>query len=523
MDADFLFHLKALSRCIYYVTEEEDRFIKTFAAKMQKNLNKIYVFSSSMGMVPVSNYMTDWTSHTHTPNESCQNIHQALLQICKESSPSPQGYYIITDPEQWLKDGMVQRRILDLIHQENNDLTALKVLIFVGSIRYIPPKLARYFEVIQDTGMDRDELEKLIVEASTNLKLPPPPPNFEDLFRGLTSYEATSAIAQSYTLTKNDGKGKRIDPAAVTSFRRRQIRKTDLVQLIDTSKFSFDVVGGVPRFKEWAKETSAVWTEEGRAFGLEHPRGILAMGVWGTGKSLSIKSLGNEWGLPVVQLEMGRLRSSGVGESEANVYRALSIIESASPCLVWIDEAEKSLAGTQSSAQSDAGTTARTIGILSTWIQETNARVCLALTANTLATLPVEFVNRMDASFFFSLPQKDERIEILKIHLRKRKQDPDQFNLSELADAAEDMVGREIEQSIRAALVKSFHKGKGSFEALLMEELKTKPRIVKTMEDELRTVKEWVGYDPEANDGIRARYASEPPQKGPAKGSMKVL
>jgi SpoVK/Ycf46/Vps4 family AAA+-type ATPase len=254
---------------------------------------------------------------------------------------------------------------------------------------------------------------------------------------------------------------------------------------------------------------------------LEPPKGVLAVGIWGTGKSLSIKTLGAEWGLPVVQLEMGRLRSSGVGESEANVYRAIRIIESASPCIVWIDEAEKSLSGGPSSAQSDAGTTNRTIGIFSTWLQETKARVCLALTANTLDTLPVEFVNRMDERFFFDLPGERERIDILKIHLKKRRQDTDKFNLAMLAEKSEHMVGREIEQAIKAALVESFDQGKaGLDETILAEQLAGKPRIVKTMVDDVKKLIDWVGYDPDVKDGIRARFASDPDRKA---GSMKLV
>lgn len=80
------------------------------------------------------------------------------------------------------------------------------------------------------------------------------------------------------------------------------------------------------------------------------------MGVYGCGKSLSAKALATEWDLPLVQLELGRLRNPAVGRSESNLIQALKIVETVAPCAVWIDEAEKSLAGGASSAQSDAGT-----------------------------------------------------------------------------------------------------------------------------------------------------------------------
>jgi len=237
---------------------------------------------------------------------------------------------------------------------------------------------------------------------------------------------------------------------------------------------------------------------------------VLAVGVWGCGKSLSVKAMGAAWQLPVVQMEMGKLRSSGVGESEANVYRACRLIESVAPCIVWLDEADKSLSGNASSAQSDAGTTSRTIGILSTWLQETKAPVCLAMTANSLTSMPAEFVNRMDERFFFDMPNEEERIEILKIHLKKVNADPEDYNLAMLAESSQRMVGREIEQAIYAAMVESFSQEKPKLDQdILKIELESKPRIHRTMVDEVQELIEWVGYDPDAKEGIRARFASD--------------
>jgi SpoVK/Ycf46/Vps4 family AAA+-type ATPase len=130
------------------------------------------------------------------------------------------------------------------------------------------------------------------------------------------------------------------------------------------------------------------------------------------------------------------------------------------------------------------------------------------MTANSL-TLPPEFVNRMDERFFFDLPAEDERIEIIKIHMEKRNQSPKQFQLADLAEASTNMVGREIEQSIVAALVTSYDQGKDCLDHdILLDELERKPRIFKTMVDELREITDWVGYDDEHDEGIRARFSS---------------
>jgi SpoVK/Ycf46/Vps4 family AAA+-type ATPase len=149
------------------------------------------------------------------------------------------------------------------------------------------------------------------------------------------------------------------------------------------------------------------------------------------------------------------------------------------------------------------------VGILSTWVQESKAQVCLAMTANNISSLPVEFTNRMDERFFFDLANEDERISILKIHLKKIGVDSSKYNLANLAEAARLLVGREIEQAIKAAMIDSFAAGAKTLdEAILAKVLRTKPRIVNTMKDEIADVLEWVGYDEEAQDGIRAKLAS---------------
>jgi len=521
MNPELIFHLRSMTRAIYFVTDEEDRFLVKLADVLKKYADRAWVYNAALGLIPIKTLIKDWTSRAHATDNDTMSIHETLIRIYKDDPKESQNFYVVTDPERWLSDAHVVRRVLNILHQGHQDNKVIKLMIFVGSRKVIPEKLSRYIEVIHDQGLQPEEITKLVEEAATNLKTTVPK-DVTTTFKGLTSYEVMMAISQSVIATKNDAKDpKRIDSTIVSDFRRRQLRKTDLVQYVDTDNFNFNQVGGAQRFKAWAVKTRACWSEAGRKFGLKPPKGVLCVGVWGCGKSLSVKAMGNAWGLPVVSLEMGKLRSSGVGESEANVYRAIRIIEAAAPCIVWIDEAEKSLSGGASSAQSDAGTTSRTIGILSTWLQETTAPICMAMTANSLTTLPVEFVNRMDERFFFDMPNEEDRVDILKIHLEKNGQNPDDFDLAKLAEASRLMVGREMEQALGSAMIESYSaKKSGLDEDILATELRRKPRIIKTMVDEVKAVLEWVGYDPEADDGVRARFAGKPNNNG---GTLKLL
>ena len=521
-------HIRALSRLIYFVTDEEDIFLK----KLRNNiLNKKYaprtfVFNHTLGLTPIDDYIADWTAHKHPVKQL--DLNSVFTEIYKEDTANDQNFYVFLDPDRIFKDEQLVRRILNIVHSLHNDVETMKVLIFVGPRRAIPEKLSRYMEVVHDTGLTDEEIQALIDNACANMAEADikvqVPSNALDLLRGMTDWEVQAAISQSITHTKRDKNPDnrfRIDPDIITTYRRRALKKTDLLQYVDTSEFTFDQVGGAQRFKAWAQETAPSWTKEGRTYGLKPPKGILAVGVWGCGKSLSVKAMGSAWNLPVIQLETGKLRSSQQGASEANVYHAIHLIErvaGSSGVILWCDEAEKSLSGGKSSDQTDSGTTSRMIGILSTWLQETKAPICLALTANSLASLPIEFINRVDERFFFDMPSKSDRIEILKIHLAAVNQDPKKFDLNSLATAAEGMVGREIEQAIKAAMTLSFHAKLPSLGFdILRNTLIKKPRLSKTMADEVKQLVDWVGYDEESDDGIRARFASNPPAKN--KGS----
>jgi len=509
MTPELVHQLRALTRAIFFVTDEEDRFIVRFHEHMKKHEARTWVYNAAMGLKPIADMVRDWSSRAHSVASDAASINDAMIKIYQDDPKDTENFYIITDPERWFKDEHVVRRTLNIIHQLHQDLRIVKCLIFVGHRKSVPEKLARYMEVVHDTGLTGEEINQCVQQFCTQLRATPPP-DVTNLFKGMTSYEIEASITQSVVRTRKEAtNARRVDPTHVVEYKRNQLRKSDLVSFANTDDESFATIGGAQRFKEWARKSKACWTKEGQAFGLTPPRGVLLVGVYGCGKSVCAKAMTREWGLPLVQFELGRLRSSGVGDSENNMYRALKIIEGISPCVMWIDEAEKSLAGTQSSAQSDAGTTSRLLGILSTWSQETKAQVCIAMTANSLKTLPVEMVNRMPERFFFDLPTEEDRIDILKIHAKKSSQDMSSFNLADLADRAKNLVGREIEQAIKAAMIDSFAAKKPALdEAILGNELARRPRIIKTMNDEIKEILDWVGYDAEADDGIRARLAS---------------
>lgn len=525
MHPDLLLCLKSLNRAVYLVTEEEDRAIREIHDAMtsnEKNKAKVFVYTHPFGLIESSQLLANWQTRS-LGNSTQGGPVEAFTKIYTDDSTDKKHFYIITDPERWLHETnnpAGYRLMLNIIHQLRSDTRTIKCLIFISSRLYLPSRLQRYVQVIRDNPLSEEEISEYLASVSKDLAIggssgDPIPPGSARWFQGMTSYEIESAVAQSIVLTKTDPKNpKRLDRGIVQDFRRRRINSTELLKYVDVSDTDFTKVGGIDRFKKWVEETKASWTPAGKTFGLKPPKGVLCVGVWGCGKSLSVKAMGNQWKLPVYLLELGKLRSSGVGDTEAAAYKVISYLEALAPCIAWVDEAEKSMAGAASSSFSDSGTTARTLGILSTWHQETKAEVCLAMTANSLRTLPVEFANRIEDKFFFDLPDEDSRVSILKIQLREETTltpaDIKGFPLRQLAEAAEGLVPREMGQAVRTALRRSFHENKPNLDADILEaEFMTRPRIVNTMSDELKDVLDWVGWDKKLKEGIRARFASE--------------
>jgi len=229
---------------------------------------------------------------------------------------------------------------------------------------------------------------------------------------------------------------------------------------------------------------------------------VLLLGVQGCGKSLSAKAVAGLWHLPLLRLDVGSVFSGVVGSSEQNMRRAMRLSESISPCILWLDELEKGFSGTQSSSFSDAGTTSRVFGSFVTWLQEKTEPVFVIATANDITTLPPELMRkgRFDEIFFIDLPSAPEREEIFRIHLAKRKRDPDGFDLAALAEASVGFSGSEIEQAVISALYDAFDAGREVTQADLLAAIQDTVPLSETRREDIEALREW------AND--RARPAS---------------
>jgi ATP-dependent 26S proteasome regulatory subunit len=369
-----------------------------------------------------------------------------------ESAPASRNIFVLKDFHEFWKQPEIKRKVRNLAQR----------LVFTGSSliavtpsRELPIEL-RDEAVSVDLPLPaspslRTELDRLIDQTQIRCDLPGS--GRERLAQaavGLTTNQArrafSAAIVRDQVLDEQD-------IAAVLDEKKAVIRQSQALEFYSAEETPDDI-GGLEVLIKWLGLRERAFSQEAAEYGLPAPKGIALIGIPGTGKSLTAKMIGGMWNLPLLRLDVGALFGSLVGESEERVRQALRLAETVAPCVLWIDELEKSL----SSGGLDGGTSQRVFGSILTWMQEKTKPVFVVATANDVAALPPEVLRRgrFDEVFFLDLPTETERLEILKVHLRKRRRDPGHFDLALLAQISDGYVGAELEQAVIDAMYHAF-------------------------------------------------------------------
>ncbi|MBM4080807.1 MAG: AAA family ATPase [Planctomycetes bacterium] len=269
---------------------------------------------------------------------------------------------------------------------------------------------------------------------------------------GLSSNQAQRVFAKAIV---SDGVLDERDIDLITAEKKQIIRASGALEFFAPTETISDV-GGLQVLKAWLAMRERAFSQEARNYGLPEPKGIALIGIPGTGKSLTAKTIAGLWHLPLIRLDVGALFGGLVGQSEENTRRALALAETVSPCLLWIDEIEK---GLSAGGGGDSGTSMRVFASILSWMQEKTKPVFIVATANNISMLPPELLRRgrFDEIFFLDLPTLEERQEIFQVHIRKRKRPAQNYDLDRLAAAAEGYVGAEIEQAVIDAMYLAYN------------------------------------------------------------------
>jgi hypothetical protein len=311
-------------------------------------------------------------------------------------------------------------------------------VIVLSPLVQIPTELEKLFVVLEHDLPHPDQLEQIARGIATEANELPQGEQLRsvlDAAAGLTRYEAEAAF--SLSLVRHG----RIQPDTVWELKSQTLKKSGLLSLYRGGE-RFASLGGLDALKSFCLQTLRRDAQRPAA---ARPRGVLLLGVPGTGKSAFAKALGAETGRPTLILDVGSLMGSLVGQTEQQTRQALRIVDAMAPCILFCDEIEKALAGVSAGA-TDSGVSARMFGTLLTWLADHTSDVFVVGTCNDISRLPPEFTRaeRFDAVFFLDLPTAEQRSAIWRLYL-------DQFglNASQPLPADGDWTGAEIRACCR--------------------------------------------------------------------------
>ncbi len=481
--------IRARIPLIAVVTSEEERAIRQLlvpAAAAWRN-GVLITWSLTSGLRRVGDHADSEPPLPDAPDPS-----SALDAVASLDEP---GLYAFLDFHHHVDSPTLQRKLRDL-HQ---GLPASgKHIVFLGS-RFRPPEdLEREILVLDFPPPGNSEIRASIAQAENAARRRGPEGcgltdrgrvALERAALGLTEWELETALARS--LLRH---GRLDDRAAaiLVQEKRHLIRKGGLIEFCDTQS-SLSDVGGLAALKDWLRPRQEAFSEEAADFGIPAPRGILLLGVQGCGKSLVARSVAREWDLPLLRLDVGRVFSRYVGDSETAIRRVIAAAEAASPCVLWIDEIEKGFAGATGEAL-DAGVSARVLGSFLTWMQEKPRPVFVVATANQIRTLPPELLRRgrFDELFFVDLPTALEREEILHVQLRLRKRSGVELDLPAVAERTDGFTGAELEHVVVEALHRAFADGRRALRPCDLVQAATEiVPISVTLRESIQSMRQW--------------------------------
>lgn len=496
--------IKGRTPIIWVVTHEESRFISDFSDTLAKQMSRdVWLWSSYQGLVRQG--QENAIQRAGGDEKDTWNPQIALKRIYDMQAPDKTKgmVYVLRDFHTVLGEP-IPRQMRDMY---DHLMAKQKTLIITapllangpgGTKPGLPATLEKQIQVVYFNLPTKTEIENRLREIvsfkkshgkSKKSQLNYSEEQFNTFTRalqGLTLIEVENALATSFA---HLGK---IDSEKLIHDKRQIIRKSEILEFVDTS-INLDDVGGLDLAKEYLSKYAKANTKEARDFGVEPLKGILLTGVPGTGKSLLAKAIGKLWEVPLLRLDVGKVMTGLVGGSEGKMRDVINQAESMAPAILWIDEVEKSLAGTKSSNFSDGGTLARVFGTLLTAMQDGMEGVTIVATANDITMLPPEFIRRFNEVFFVDLPVPDERWEILGIHLKKRGRDIGNFSKQKesILKACHDYTGAELEKAVKDAIAAAYyaHDKEVSAKHLLSALEDTKP-IAKIMKDKVQKIRE---------------------------------
>lgn len=489
---EFELLLRARYPIIYLPTREEERVEIAIAQSAKEAGNRaVYIWDFVEGYQDNPNYV----------GVGKRNPLQALELIEKLPESAP-AVLILRDFHRFLEDVSISRKLRNLARLLKSQP---KNLVIIAPQITIPEDLSEIFTILEfplpDGQQIKVEVERLLVAMGQSLEKS----LLDEVVRAARglSIERIRRVLAKAIATHGELQAEDVD--LILEEKRQTIRQTQILDFYPAQENISDI-GGLDNLKDWLLRRGGAFSERARQYGLPHPRGLLLVGIQGTGKSLTAKAIAHHWHLPLLRLDVGRLFAGLVGESESRTRQMISLAEALAPCVLWIDEIDKAFAGFDS--KGDAGTTSRVFGTFITWLAEKTSPVFVVATANNIQSLPPEILRkgRFDEIFFVGLPNQDERKAIFEVHLsRLRPQNLKNYDLERLAYETPDFSGAEIEQTLIEAMHIGFSQNRDFGVDDILEAASQIIPLARTAKEQINFLQEWAAA---GKARLASRYGS---------------
>lgn len=475
---EFTLLLRACYPLIYIPTTEEERVEKAIASVAQISGNRnIYIWD----------FVDGYQNNPNHNNFARRNPLQAL-ELVEKLPEKAGGIFILRDFHRFLEDISISRKLRNLARTLKSQP---KNIVILASEINIPNELAEVLTVMEfpyPTATEiKQEIQRLLASTGQSLS----DKFLDELVRSAQGL-SLERIRRVLTLAiATHGKIEAEDVELILEEKRQSIRQTQILDYYPAKEQISDI-GGLDNLKDWLLRRGGAFSDQARAYGLPHPRGLLLVGIQGTGKSLTAKAIAHHWHLPLLRLDVGRLFAGLVGESESRTRQMINLAEALAPCILWIDEIDKAFAGAD--GKGDSGTTSRVFGTFITWLAEKETPVFVVATANNIQALPPEILRkgRFDEIFFVGLPSQEEREAIFNVHLSHlRPHNLKNYDLKRLAYETPDFSGAEIEQTIIEAMHIGFSQNRDFTTDDILEAASQIVPLARTAKEQIEFLQNW--------------------------------
>jgi SpoVK/Ycf46/Vps4 family AAA+-type ATPase len=448
---------------------------------------------------------------------------EALNKIAGLGTPGAtgfnSGFYTFYYPHFWLKDGVSQRVpiILTIKEYARSFPNTKRRLILIAPVGMtLPTEIAEDVVVLD---FDPPSYAELMGILDTLLEALPKKPFLTKTDKerlvaagmGMSEQEFETAISRAIVTHSAFLPNVPVDDLTdeVMKVKTEVVKRSEVLEVMPS--VSMDTIGGLDELKDWVAKRARCFSQEAKNFGIEAPKGCGLFGPPGTGKSASAKAIAHSLGLPLIKFDVSRVFQSLVGQSEERVRAALKMLDAMSPAVCLLDEIDKAFQ--RNSGGGDSGVSQRVLGAILTHMQESSAPIFWVFSANRVENLPPELLRkgRLDEIFAVTVPDEEERLAILRIHLAKRGQNAAGIpNLAVAAKASEGYVPAEIEQAVKDSLIEAFTGNVPLTGELIAAQLANIKPLSEAFADDFRAMQSWAENNARpASRSVRNRRAAQ--------------